>query len=129
MAMQGNVVAVVDDDPEIRKAMHRLLSALGFRTEVFGSAGAFVDAAITSEATCLVVDIQLGDMSGIELGRQLATNGFKFPIIFMTALDDEAIMTQATALGCVAYLRKPFSANLLIAAIVNAVRETATPDE
>jgi FixJ family two-component response regulator len=126
MAKKLNVIAVVDNDPGMRKAMGNLLSALGYGTELFESGGAFLDAACTSEAICLVVDIQLGDISGIELGRHLAAAGLKFPIIFMSALDGATILGQATALGCVAYLRKPFSAALLVDAIVKATGRVTT---
>ena len=101
--------------------MTTLLSAFGYVIYTFNSAEAFLGVAATSKAKCLVVDIQLGDISGVELARQLADAGFKFPIIFMTALDDEAILRQAEQLGCVAYLRKPFAADLLIEAIVRAI--------
>jgi FixJ family two-component response regulator len=70
---------------------------------------------------CLVVDIQLGDISGVELAHQLMADGFTFPIIFMTGLDDAIIQSQAVAAGCVAYLRKPFPANVLVDAIKKAV--------
>jgi FixJ family two-component response regulator len=76
-----------------------------------------------SEATCLVVDVQLGDLSGVELARQLVADGFKYPIIFMTALDDARIQSQAEAAGAVAYLCKPFRPNLLIDAIIEAIGE------
>ncbi len=121
MAVQRTIVAVVDDNLLIRKAMSTLLSALGYCTELFASGEAFLDAATRSKASCLIVDIQLGDISGVELGRQLAATGFKFPIIFMTASDDEAIRNGATRLGCVAYLRKPFPVDELIDAIVKAI--------
>jgi FixJ family two-component response regulator len=121
MATQRKVVAVVDDDPAMRKAMARLLSALGYCTELFSSGKAFIDAATASEATCLVADIQLGDISGLEMGRQLVVAGCKLPIIFMTACDDETIHSQALESGCIAYLRKPFSADLLIEAIAKAI--------
>jgi FixJ family two-component response regulator len=75
----------------------------------------------TSKAKCLIVDVQLGDISGVELARELADAGFTFPIIFMTSADDEANRSRAEQLGCVAYLRKPFSAGLLIEAIVRAI--------
>jgi FixJ family two-component response regulator len=128
MAIRRNVVAIVDDDPSVRKAMVNLLSTSGYCTELFASGGAFLDAATTCEATCLVVDIQLGDISGVELGRQLAASGFTFPIIFMSARDDDTVRSQATALGCVAYLRKPFPADLLLAAIVKAVGQMPNMD-
>jgi FixJ family two-component response regulator len=121
MATQCMVAAVVDDDPAMRKAMATLLSALGYCTELFSSGKAFIEDATATEATCLVVDIQLGDISGLEMGRQLVVAGCKFPIIFMTACDDETIHSQAMKLGCVAYLRKPFSADLLIEAIAKAI--------
>ena len=126
MAIRRNVVAIVDDDPSVRKAMVNLLSTSGYCTELFASGGAFLDAATTCEATCLVVDIQLGDITGVELGRHLAATGLRFPIIFMTGLDDETIRSQATALGCVAYLRKPFPASLLLEAIIKAVGQMST---
>jgi FixJ family two-component response regulator len=128
MAMQRTTVAVVDDDFLMRKATAILLSALGYCTELFASAEEFLDAAMRSEASCLVVDIQLGDISGVELGRQLTANGFKFPIIFMTASDDAAIRNSAMQLGCVAYLRKPFPADELIDAIVRAIGPVANPE-
>jgi FixJ family two-component response regulator len=127
MAMRRIVVAVVDDNLAIRKAMARLLSASGYCTELFASGEAFLDAAARSRASCLIVDIQLGDISGVELGRQLATTGFTIPIIFMTAADDETLRSGAAQLGCVAYLRKPFPADELIDAIVKAVGPVSTP--
>jgi FixJ family two-component response regulator len=126
MATQYKVVAIVDDDPGMRKAMAILLSAFGYRTEQFSSGKAFLDAATKSEATCLVVDIQLGDISGLEMGRQLVAAGCKFPIIFMTACGDETIHSQAMEFGCVAYLLKPFSAKLLVEAIVKAIGHIPT---
>ena len=101
--------------------MAALVSAFGYVTYTFSSAEAFLSVAAASKASCLVVDVQLGGISGVELARQLANAGFKFPIIFMTALDDEVILRQAEQLGCVAYLRKPFNEDLLIEAIVRAI--------
>jgi FixJ family two-component response regulator len=120
-SIRKEIVAVIDDDPGVRKAMATLLSAFEYVTYTFDSAEAFLSVAATSKAKCLVIDIQLGDISGVELARQLADANFKFPIIFMTAHDDEVIFRQAEQLGCVAYLRKPFSADLLIEAIVRAI--------
>src|SRR5450631_1976389 len=106
MEIKRILVAIVDDDPAMRRAMARLLSALGYCTELFASGEAFLNAAPSSEAACLVVDIQLGDISGLEMGRQLAADGRKVPIIFVTACNDETIHREATELGCVAYLKK-----------------------
>jgi FixJ family two-component response regulator len=115
------IVAVVDDDPGMRNAIRSTLRAFGHTAYTFESAEAFLATAEASKANCLVVDIQLGGMSGVELVRQLTKTGFTFPVIFMTALDAETIRSQAMQLGCVDYLRKPFSAERLIEALVKAI--------
>jgi FixJ family two-component response regulator len=122
-SIRQKIVAVVDDDPGMRMATENLISSFGYDTETFESAEAFLNATATSEATCLVVDVQLGDISGVELARQLTADGFKYPIIFMTALDDERVRSQAEAAGAIAYLNKPFPPKLLIDAIVKAIGE------
>ena len=115
------IVAVVDDDPGVRKALHGFLSQLGYTVYTYDSAEAFLEVAPTSGASCLMIDIQLGDISGVELGRQLAAANLRFQIVFMTSHDDDAIREQAGRLGCVAYLRKPFSADVLIEVIAKAI--------
>lgn len=114
------VVAVIDDDLSVLKAMRRLLSTHGFDTELYDSPAKFLDAVITTQAICLIVDIHLGDRCGIEFVRQLANRGITFPVIFMTGSDNEEIATRAREVGCVAFFRKPFfSAYLLIEALNN----------
>jgi FixJ family two-component response regulator len=71
--------------------MATLLSAHGYSTETFDSAEAFLEAAATSEVTCVLVDIHLGDISGVELARELAASGFKYPIIFMSGAADRLV--------------------------------------
>src|SRR3954454_10223878 len=118
---QQIIVAVVDDNQAIRKAMKRCLSVLGYGAEIFDSAAAFLKAAATSEATCLVVDYHLGDCTGVELAHQLAADGFKYPIIFMSGHDNESIRSQVSAVGGIAFLRKPFPAEKLQEAIIKAI--------
>jgi FixJ family two-component response regulator len=120
MASSRNVVAIIDDDPGMREALESMLCTFGYRTELYASAEEFLRAAITTEAACLVVDIQLGDISGIELGRQLSATGFEFPIIFMTGSVEEMHRRQATDYGCAAYLQKPFPAKQLVEALSKA---------
>ena len=79
MSNEEKIVAVVDDDPEMRAAMVRILSALGYSAKTFDFAESFLVCAPTSNANCLVVDIQLGDISGIELAHQLAADGIRVP--------------------------------------------------
>jgi FixJ family two-component response regulator len=120
-SMRRNIIAVIDDDPSIRDALENMLSAFGYCTELYSSAEEFIHAAITTEALCLVVDIQLGDISGVELARHLSAIGLTFPIIFITGSRDETTRRQALDSGGVAYLHKPFSAEQLITAITSAL--------
>jgi FixJ family two-component response regulator len=121
MSNSQGIVVIIDDDSEMRDAMTTLVSAYGYCAETFDSAETFLACASTCRASCLLVDIELGDLSGVELARQLAADGFKFPIIFMTGHDDATIESQAIAAGGIAFLRKPFPAKMLIDAIKRAV--------
>jgi FixJ family two-component response regulator len=113
-------VGVVDDDPEIRDALEWILSSKGFQTELYASAEEFIEAAKTSKAACLLVDIQLGDISGVELARQLSAIDCIFPVIFMSGSSDTVMYRQAMDLGCVAFLHKPFPADQLVESIMMA---------
>ena len=110
-------IAVIDDNPSLLKGLGRLLSAHGFRVQTFTSAELFLESFAQCGADCLVLDIHLGGISGIDLQRRLTSSGTDLPVIFMTAIDNEATRQEAFDAGCVAYLRKPFLANLLIDAI------------
>jgi len=120
MVSQTQIVAVVEDDASMMTGIERLLWANGFGTEAYTSAEAYLDRAAASKASCLVIDIHLGEISGIELRRRLAASGSTQAVIFMTAVDTENTRKEAMAAGCVAYLRKPFPANLLIDAVGKA---------
>jgi FixJ family two-component response regulator len=121
MAAQEHVIAVVDDDSNVRKALARLLSVLGYRVELFASADDFLIAAPASRAACVLLDIQLGAMSGLDLARRLASAGLGFPIIFMTGSTDDGIRRQCMDLPCVAFLPKPVTEARLMDAIAKAV--------
>jgi FixJ family two-component response regulator len=121
MSNLQKTVAVVDDDPEMRASLANLLDALGYRAETYDSAETFLTCASTCRASCLVVDINLGDITGVELVHQLFADGLKWPIIFMSGHDDTAIKNQASAFDPIAFLLKPFRANDLIDAIKKAV--------
>src|SRR4051812_27278823 len=120
MSGRGSVVTVVEDDAGMAKAIERLLGAQGFTVEVFDSAEAFLASACATEARCLVVDVQLGGMSGLDLCRTLAASGSRPPFIFITALEDCELKKAAFEAGGVAYLRKPFLSDLLVEAINKA---------
>ena len=112
MIAQRTVVIVVDDDAGLLKSVARLLAHHGIESRTFAS---------VQTATCLLLDIHLGGFSGIELQRRLAASGSKWPVIFMTAKDDEATRNEAMDTGCIAYLRKPFAQHVLLNAISKAV--------
>jgi len=115
------IVAIVEDDPSMLRAARDLLDAHGFATCTFASAEEFLASGSAGEADCLLLDIDLGGISGIELRRQLKISTPALPIIFMTALDDDTVERQAFRVGCVAILRKPFPRAALIDAIKKAV--------
>ncbi|CAN7289193.1 response regulator [Rhizobium leguminosarum] len=114
-------IAVVDDDASIRRSVGRLVNAYGFANVEYASAEAFLvrDPAVAID--CLVLDIGLGGIAGIELQRRLKEAGVNLPVIFITALEDERLRAEAEREGCIAYLRKPFAGSVLIAAIKKAL--------
>jgi FixJ family two-component response regulator len=99
-------VAVVDDDENICRSFGRLLRAAGMQPITYDSAEAFLADTKHPQFGCLVLDIQLGGMSGLELAQRLAAVGGHTPIIFITAHDDPEARSAAEALGCAAYFRK-----------------------
>jgi FixJ family two-component response regulator len=121
MSTHTKTVAVVDDDRSMLVGVERLLNAYGYATKVFPSAEAFLAPGAETDADCLLLDVDLSGMSGIELRRRLAACGRAVPVIFMTALDDEATRASALETGCIAYLLKPFPSRSLIDAIKTAV--------
>ncbi len=99
-------VAVVDDDASLCKALARLLSAAGISPVTYHSAEEFLADQDRSDLDCLILDIQLGGMSGLELQKALSALGREIPIVFITAHDEADLAEQAERFGCVAYLRK-----------------------
>lgn len=117
------IVAIVEDNASMLRSLQRLLFMEGFAVEAFTSAEAFLDRDSEDRLGCLVLDIQLPKMSGIELRQLLMTIRPDLPIIFITAIEDSAHQQAAAQMGCVAYLRKPFQPEVLVAAITEALRE------
>lgn len=115
------LVCVVDDDPLIRDSTKRLIYSLGFRVEAFASAEEFGSAGYLEEAACLILDVRMPGMSGIELQRLLVSKDRQIPIIFITAYEDEVVQAQAIREGAVAVLIKPFSEEALLDAIHMAI--------
>lgn len=110
-------IAIVDDDASFCRALERLLRASGFHPLSYPTAEAFLEDTRSTRVDCLVLDIHLGEMSGFDLQNRLAITGAVPPIIFITALDEAETRERARRAGCVAYLRKPFSASSLLEAV------------
>jgi FixJ family two-component response regulator len=118
--MAQPTVVIVDDDAGFLKGVARLLESHGIDSRTFASAEALLESDSVQAATCLLLDIHLGGISGLALRRRLAAAGSKCPVIFMTANDDETTRNKAMDVGCVAYLRKPFAGHVLLDAIGKA---------
>jgi FixJ family two-component response regulator len=114
-------VAVVDDDEKVCQSFGRLLRAAGFQPITYPSAEAFLADKKQPRFDCLVLDVQLEGMSGIELAQQLKADGASSPFIFITAHDDPAARGEAEAAGCAAYFQKTDSG----AQVLEAIRRAA----
>jgi FixJ family two-component response regulator len=114
-------VAVVDDDASVRKALVRLLHASGHKVEAFASGGEFLESSCTGASDCLVLDVHMPSVSGLDVQAALLARGIHVPIIFITAYDDNALREHALQQGAAAYLRKPLAEQTLLAAIEKAV--------
>ncbi|HTT43721.1 MAG TPA: response regulator [Steroidobacteraceae bacterium] len=99
-------VCVVDDDESARRALGRLLRELGFHPVAFASAEEYLEAAAREPCDCLLLDMQLERMSGLELMERLAASGSRVPVIIISAHDEPALRARAFELGCAAYFRK-----------------------
>jgi two-component system, LuxR family, response regulator FixJ len=111
------VVAVVDDDESVRKAIKRLINSIGLSAKDFASAEDFLESGEYNEADCLILDVRLPGMSGLELQSYLAAYNRQVPIIFISAHGDERTRSQALEAGAVDFLQKPFREQSLIRAI------------
>jgi FixJ family two-component response regulator len=122
-------VAVVDDDENACRALSRLLRADGLQPVTYPSAEAFLADSKRPVFDCLVFDVQLGGISGIELHRQLAASGSSTPVIYVTAHDEPETREQAEATGCAAYFRKTAPGRDVLQAIRRAAhsKETTHP--
>jgi FixJ family two-component response regulator len=117
-------VAIVDDDASVRKALARLLGASSFHAETFCSAYDFLDSLHNDRRpSCLVVDLQMPGMDGLELQQYLTRVEIHIPTVIITAHDEASFREQCCAAGALAYLLKPLDGTELIAAIHAAVRQ------
>ena len=114
---QTPLLACIDDDPSIREAIKGLLKASGLTAQTFSSAEEFLKFDRLEDTSCLIMDVQLGGMSGLQLQNHLAKSGYGIPIIFITAFPDERIRERALSAGAVCFLSKPVTKEGLLTCI------------
>ena len=128
-AQSDSIVFVVDDDASIRDAVKSLLKSVGLRAEVFGSTEEFVTATRPQVPSCLVLDVRLPGMSGLEFQEQFEKTGIRIPIIFVTAHGDIPMTSRAMKAGAIEFLPKPFQKKELLEAIHQALDRDRTMRE
>ena len=117
------LVAVVDDDESVRESLPDLLKEFGFRTRAFSSAQEFLSSGSLEQTRCLILDVVMPGMTGLDLQRQLNDRDRSIPIIFITAQKDTQVQERAFEQGAVSFLLKPFSDTALLDALNKAVQD------
>ena len=118
---ESPLIAIVDDDESVRDALTSLLHAVGWQAEAFASAEAFLQSGHVHTTACLLLDVRLPGLSGLELQRQLRARQARLPLIFLTAHGTEAMRVQTLQAGALAFFAKPFSDTALLEAIHTAL--------
>jgi FixJ family two-component response regulator len=117
------MISVVDDNESVREATKRFLRSLGYGAATFASAEEFLQSNQVSDTSCLITDVQMPGLSGVELQSHLIADGYRMPIIFVTASTEETMRTRALKAGAIGFLSKPFNAERLIENIHTALAD------
>jgi FixJ family two-component response regulator len=120
------VISVIDDDASVRAATDNLLSSHGYSVHTFASAEEFLRSPRLHDCSFIVADVQMSGMSGLDLLKQMRTQGYNTPFIFITAFPEGSVRDRALKAGAVGFLAKPFAAPDLIKCIETAVRHGGT---
>ena len=116
------MISIIDDDESVREALQGLMRSVGFAVNVFASAEEFLDSDRLHDTDCLILDVRLPGMNGLELQRQLAISHSEIPIIFITSYEDDEVRARALNAGAVDYFLKPFDDEDLLDAIEEALK-------
>jgi FixJ family two-component response regulator len=122
LGLQAALIAIVDDDPWVRKSLERLIKSAGFRTETFATAEDFIRAGDHRETACLILDLRLPGMSGLELQHRLVIDNDHLPIVFVSAHDEPETRYEAVKAGAIAFFSKPFNDEGLVDAVRSVVQ-------
>ena len=123
---QGPFVAIVDDDKSIRNATQNLLKAAGFSTATFEDAESFLGSGSFADASCLVADMRMPGMTGLELYHELVALGHRIPTVIITAHPEELTKARANEAGITCYLSKPFAPDELLECVSEALAKSQT---
>lgn len=121
------MVAIIEDDEPYRVAVQRLLNSVGFSTQTFASAEDFLNSGRQHETSCLITEISMPGISGLDLQSKLNAENCPIPTIFITALGDEKMRLQAMRSGAVKFLTKPFDSEILLESVRAALKGGADP--
>lgn len=120
--VQGPVISIIDDDASIRLAVERLLTSMGFASHAFASANEFLGSPRLKDTFCIVADMEMPGMNGLELQEHLIAHGPNIPVIFITAFPEERIRERAMEGGAVCFLSKPFDEAKLLECVQRALK-------
>ena len=115
------VISIVDDDESVREATQSLVRSLGYRAVTFRSANEFLESPHLTATACLITDVQMPGLGGVDLQDRLIAEGRHFPVIFVTAFVDEGLQAHVLTRGAVGYLAKPFNEDRFIECIDAAI--------
>jgi FixJ family two-component response regulator len=116
-----SIISLIDDDEAVREATGHLIQSIGYAVETYASATEYLYSGRVSDTACLIADVQMPGMSGIELQQRLIADGHRIPVIFMTGFPTERMRATLLSLGAIGYLRKPFSDDCLITCLDKAL--------
>jgi len=115
------LISIVDDDDSLRNSLNNLIRSVGFRAQGFSSAEAFLNSNQLHDTACLILDVRMPGMSGLDLQRQMVADNSRIPIVLITSHGDDNARTRALEAGAVAFLYKPFREEALLKAIDSAL--------
>jgi FixJ family two-component response regulator len=117
-----SVISVIDDDASVRAAANNLLSSHGYLVHAFASAEEFLQSARLDDSSCVIADVQMPAMSGLDLLTHMRAKGYALPFIFITAFPEDSIRARALKAGATCFLAKPFAGPALISCVETAVK-------
>jgi FixJ family two-component response regulator len=119
-----SVIAVIDDDASVRAATNNLLSSHGYLVHTFASAGEFLQSSLLKGSSCVIADVQMPAMSGLDLLIHMRAEGYAAPFIFITAFPEESVRARALKAGAIGFLAKPFAGPALINCVEAALNRS-----